>query len=254
MTLSKTPTGHPAGNALRPLNDCPPPASRGAPGDFFPTRRQASKSRRFTCHGPIRAQNGFEKSKKSLAFSTGSTQAGAMSAPLRPRPARALRCNFRRFESASTKKDRESRATELRTPPSMNRQARPKKAFGTRNPAKQRQRPLITFREISQAPRQSDKPTWIHGRGPIAPNGSKTPNDRPAKTSGKGGASATLRPLARQTAAHRSKSDDARSSRQAPPPCTTHRPGKGEFPAPRFQIAAPSPKASNDSTEKPRAQ
>lgn len=102
MTLSKTPTGHPAGNALRPLNDCPPPASRGAPGYFFPTRRQASKSRRFTCHGPSRAQNGFEKIKKSLAFSTGSAPAGAMSAPLRPRPARALRWNFRRFESAST--------------------------------------------------------------------------------------------------------------------------------------------------------
>lgn len=258
MTLSKTPTGHPAGNALRPLNDCPPPASRGAPGYFFPTRWQASKSRRFTCHGPSRAQNGFEKSKKSLAFSTGSTQAGDMRAPLRPRPTRALRCNFHRFESASTKKDRESRAIELRTPPGMNRQARPKKAFGNRNPGKQRQRPLITFREISQAPRQSDKPTWINGRGPIAPNGSKTPiltepqkpNDRTAKTRGKDGASATLRPHARQTAAHRSKSDDARSS----PPSPTHRPGKDEPPAPRFQIAAPSPKASIDSTEKPRAQ
>ena len=159
MTLSKTPTGHPAGNALRPLNDCPPPASRGAPGYFFPTRWQASKSRRFTCHGPSRAQNGFEKSKKSLAFSTGSTQAGDMRAPLRPRPTRALRCNFHRFESASTKKDRESRAIELRTPPGMNRQARPKKAFGTRNPAKQRQRPPITFRESSPAPSQSDNPT-----------------------------------------------------------------------------------------------
>lgn len=89
MTLSKTPTGHPAGNALRPLNDCPPPASRGAPGYFFPTRRQASKSRRFTCHGPSRAQNGFEKIKKSLAFSTGSAPAGAMRPLCDPvRPAR----------------------------------------------------------------------------------------------------------------------------------------------------------------------
>ena len=52
MTLSKTPTGHPADNALRPLNDCPPPASRGAPGYSFPTRRQASKSRRLACPGP----------------------------------------------------------------------------------------------------------------------------------------------------------------------------------------------------------
>ncbi len=240
MTLSKTPTGHPAGNALRPLNDCPPPASQGAPGDFFPTRRQASKSRRFTCHGPSRAQNGFEKSKMALAFSTGSTQAGAMSAPLRPRPTRALRCNFRRFESASTKKDRESRAIELRTPPSMNRQACPKKSFGNRNPGKQRQRPLITFRERSPAPRQSDNPTADPWARADCPKWTQNAQWSTRKNKGQG---RRFRDAPPSCPANRSASLKERRCPIVAPPLPHTPPGQRRAPDPSVSNCRPEPKS-----------
>lgn len=125
MTLSKRPPGilrttHCARSTIarRRLHGARP---------VIPSQRDGKHPRAADSHAPARsrAQDGFEKSEMALAFSTGSAQAGAMSAPLRPRPARALHWNFRRFESASTKKDRESRAIELRTPPSMSQQARP---------------------------------------------------------------------------------------------------------------------------------
>ena len=137
----------------------------------------------------------------ALAFSAGSAQAGAMRAPLRPRPTRALRCNFRRFESASTKKDRESRAIELRTPPSMNRQARPQK----RSETGPRQSNANALRSHSgKDPRRRGNPTnqrGSMGEGRLPQTAAKRPmtepqkpNGRTAITRGKDSASATRPP------------------------------------------------------------
>lgn len=164
-----------------------------------------------------------------------------MSTPLRPRPARALRWNFRRFESASTIKGQRKPRDRTPTPAKHEPASAPQKSVRKPEPRKATSTPSDHVQGKfpgAEAIRQSNGDPWARADCPKRQHNAQQPTRIIMEQKRRFRSASARVPGKPQRIAQRATMPD----RRARPPPTAHRPGKGEFPAPRFQIAAPSQK------------
>lgn len=189
----------------------------------------------------------------ALAFSTGSAPASAMSTPLRPRPARALRWNFRRFESASTIKGQRKPRDRTPTPAKHEPASAPQKSVRKPEPRKATSTPSDHVQGKfpgAEAIRQSNGDPWARADCPKRQHNAQQPTRIIMEQKRRFRSASARVPGKPQRIAQRATMPDRRAR---PPPHRTP-PGQRRVPGPSISNCRPEPKASIETTEKPRAQ